>query len=78
MKSWFFWLGIVATQLEIGSSSYISLVVRMESTMNQRGCLVGAYCAHAVLTDRIGVYRCPFGECFKKLESRRRGGFLDD
>ena len=29
-------------------------------------CLVGAYCSHAVLTDKIGVYRCPFGFCFKR------------
>jgi len=37
-------------------------------------CLVGAYCSHAVLTVKIGVYSCPFGECFKKLESQKRGG----
>ena len=29
-------------------------------------CLVGAYCGHAVLTEKIGVYRCPFGSCFKR------------
>ena len=34
-------------------------------------CLVGAYCGHAVLTKKIGVYRCPFGVCFKKLDSQR-------
>ena len=32
-------------------------------------CFWGAYCAHAVSTDRIGVYHCPFmGFCFKRLE----------
>jgi CxxC motif-containing protein len=34
-------------------------------------CLVGCYCSHAVLTDKIGVYRCPFGACFKKQESQK-------
>jgi hypothetical protein len=34
-------------------------------------CLVGAYCGHAVLTDKIGKYFCPFGVCFKKQESQR-------
>lgn len=37
-------------------------------------CLVGAYCGHAILTVKIGVYHCPFGHCFKKLESQKRGG----
>jgi len=37
-------------------------------------CLVGAYCSHAILTVEIGVYSCPFGECFKKQESQKRGG----
>ena len=49
-------------------------VVRAGSTLNQQSCLVGAYCGHAVLTVKIGVYRCPFGECFKKLENQKRGG----
>lgn len=32
-------------------------------------CLVGAHCGHAVLTEQIGVYCCPFGGwCFKKQE----------
>lgn len=31
-------------------------------------CLVGAYCGHAVLTVKIGVYRCPFGSCFKRVK----------
>jgi hypothetical protein len=30
-------------------------------------CLVGCYCSNAVLTDKIGVYRCPFGSCFKRV-----------
>jgi hypothetical protein len=35
-------------------------------------CLVGAHCSHVVLTERIGVYRCPFGgECLRKLESQK-------
>jgi hypothetical protein len=35
-------------------------------------CLVGAHCGHAILTERIGVYRCPFGGwCFKKLENQK-------
>jgi hypothetical protein len=29
-------------------------------------CLIGAHCSHAILTDKIGVYRCPFGSCFKR------------
>ena len=29
-------------------------------------CAVGAYCSHAVLTVKIGVYKCPFGACFKR------------
>jgi hypothetical protein len=29
-------------------------------------CLVGAHCSHAVLTVEIGVYKCPFGSCFKR------------
>lgn len=37
-------------------------------------CLVGAYCTHAILTKKIGVYRCPFGACFKTLENQKRGG----
>lgn len=49
-------------------------VVKAGSTLNQQSCLVGAYCGHAVLTVKIGVYRCPFGECFKKLENQKRGG----
>lgn len=32
-------------------------------------CFVGAYCAHAILTVEIGVYRCPFGACFKRRGS---------
>ena len=31
-------------------------------------CYVGAYCSHAVLTVKVGVYRCPFGSCFKRLK----------
>ena len=46
----------------------------MGLTSEQQSFLVGAYCGHAILTDKIGVYRCPFGECFKKQESQRRGG----
>jgi len=34
-------------------------------------CLVGSHCTHAVLTDKIGVYRCPFGGCFKRGVSER-------
>jgi hypothetical protein len=45
-----------------------------EGSVPQSRCLVGAYCSHAILTVKIGVYRCPFGECFKKLESQKRGG----
>jgi len=32
-------------------------------------CLVGVHCGHAILTEKIGVYRCPFGECFKHREA---------
>ena len=39
----------------------------------KRDCFVGAFCSHAVLTDKIGVYRCPFGACFKGLENQKRG-----
>jgi hypothetical protein len=36
-------------------------------------CFWGAYCAHAILTDRVGVYHCPFmGSCFKRMESEKR------
>jgi VanZ family protein len=31
-------------------------------------CYVGAYCSHAVLTVKVGVYRCPFDSCFKRLK----------
>jgi len=34
-------------------------------------CLVGCYCGFAVLTDKIGVYRCPFGGCVKREVSQR-------
>jgi len=34
-------------------------------------CLVGACCGHAVLTDKIGNYRCPFGSCVKREVSQR-------
>jgi hypothetical protein len=30
-------------------------------------CSTGAYCGHAVLTKKIGIYRCPFGLCFKRV-----------
>ena len=43
------------------------------SSVQHSNCLVGAYCGHAVLTVKIGVYRCPFGACFKKLENQKRG-----
>jgi len=41
-------------------------VVRAGSTLDQQSCFVGAYYSHAILTAKIGVYRCPFGECFKE------------
>jgi len=44
------------------------------SSVPQSSCLVGAYCSHAILTVKIGVYRCPFGACFKKLANQKRGG----
>ena len=34
-------------------------------------CSVGAFCSHAILTTKIGVYRCPFGACFKRLEVKK-------
>jgi hypothetical protein len=34
-------------------------------------CLVGSRCGHAVLTDKIGVYRCPFGGCVKREVSQK-------
>jgi len=39
--------------------------------LDQESCLVGAYCSQAILTVKIGIYHCPFGACFKKLESQR-------
>jgi len=36
--------------------------------------LVGAYCGHAILTVKIGVHRCSFGECFKKPEKQKHLG----
>ena len=44
----------------------------MGDSIPHSDCFVGAHCAHAILTDEIGVYRCPFGACFKKLENQRR------
>ena len=35
-------------------------------------CFWGAYCAHAILTNSLGVYNCPFGgACFKRFEKER-------
>jgi len=44
-----------------------------EDSVPHSSCLVGAYCGHAILTAKIGVYRCPFGACFKKLGNQKRG-----
>jgi hypothetical protein len=33
-------------------------------------CYWGAYCSHAILTEKIGVYHCPFGVCFKRIEEK--------
>jgi len=74
MNLWCFWFAIVATQLKIRASSYIYFVIKMGSKSDQHSCLVGAYCVHAILTVKIGVYRCPFGACFKKLANQKRGG----
>jgi hypothetical protein len=41
------------------------------TSIGQSSCSVGACCGHAVLTVKIGGYRCPFGECFKKFENQR-------
>lgn len=35
-------------------------------------CVVGASCSFAVLTEKIGVYRCPFGSCMKREVSQKR------
>ncbi len=43
---------------------------RMEK-LDKKNCLEGAYCGHAILTVEIGVYNCPFGDCFKKLENQK-------
>jgi len=48
-------------------------MIILKSDMDVDVCHVGAYCSHAVLTDKIGVYRCPFGACFKRLENQKRG-----
>jgi hypothetical protein len=48
-------------------------IVRVRPTLNQQSCLVGAYCSHAILTVKIGVYHCPFGKCLKKLENQKLG-----
>ena len=34
-------------------------------------CLVGSHCGNSVLTDKIGVYRCPFGGCVKREVSQK-------
>jgi hypothetical protein len=34
-------------------------------------CLVGCHCSHCVLTDKIGIYRCPFGSCVKREASQK-------
>lgn len=52
-------------------SGVLKGVVRLGSVEQQRLCLVGAYCSHAILTKEIGRYRCPFGVCFRKLESQK-------
>jgi len=44
-----------------------------EGSVQHSSCLVGAYCGHAILTVKIGIYRCPFGACFKKLANQKRG-----
>jgi len=44
------------------------------SELNETDCLIGSYCSHAILTKEIGVYRCPFGECFKKSGNQERLG----
>lgn len=31
-------------------------------------CSVGSFCSHAVLTMKVGLYRCPFGSCFKRVK----------
>jgi len=43
-----------------------------EGSVQHSSCLTGAYCGHAILTVEIGVYRCPFGACFKKLANQKR------
>jgi hypothetical protein len=40
-----------------------------ELISQQSTCLVGAYCSHATLTLETGIYRCPFGTCFKRREA---------
>jgi len=43
------------------------------SGLNHGRCSVGAYCSHAVLTLNLGVYRCPFGQCFKLSKQGKEG-----
>ena len=46
-----------------GSSASGSVGIR---SFQPTTCMVGAWCSHAILTVKIGVYRCPFGSCFKR------------
>jgi len=39
-------------------------------------CYWGAHCGHAVLTVKCGVYRCPFGICFKRLKYDEEGKLI--
>ena len=34
-------------------------------------CYFGAYCSHAILTNKVGVYHCKFGACFKRLKNQK-------
>lgn len=64
---------LISLSKEVGCLKSSKSSTRAGSTLIQQNCLVGSQCSHAILTEEIGVYRCPFGECFKKLENQKRG-----
>lgn len=44
-----------------------NLEQKQKNGQNLDDCYWGAYCGHAVLTEKLGVYHCPFkGQCFKR------------
>jgi len=48
-------------------------VKREERAEKAAVCYWGIYCGHAIFTNTLGVYHCPFGGCcFKQVESVKK------